>query len=77
MCKFTSVVYRYILVKLEAMTSCPVIIVTIRPGQVGGERGEEVPERPGQNNVVIAVEEEHDDQGRQPNPCNRNMSRDM
>lgn len=37
-----------------------VVVVTVGPGQHGGQRGEEVVEGPGQEHVVVAVDEEHD-----------------
>ena len=39
-------------------------VVTAVPGQVRGEGGKEVVEGPGQDHVVVAVEEEHDDGAR-------------
>jgi len=46
------------------MLSSPVIIVTFGPRELTRERREEISERPGQNNVVVTVEEEDNDQGR-------------
>ena len=48
----------------DTMLSSPVIIVTFGPRELTRERREEISERPGQNNVVVTVEEEDNDQGR-------------
>ena len=45
------------------------VVVALLPGQLGGEGGEEVVEGPGEDDVVVAVEEEHDDTGGQADAC--------
>ena len=43
------------------------VMATVLPRQLSGEGCEEVVEGPGQDHVVVAVEEEHDDAGCQTN----------
>ena len=47
MYKVASVVHWYLHVKLEAMVGGPVVVITVCPGQVGREGGEEITECPG------------------------------
>lgn len=46
-------------------------MVTRFPGQLGGERRKHVVESPGQNDVVVAIEEKDDETGGQTDACVR------
>jgi len=45
-----------------AMLSGPVGIA-VRPGELTRERGEEITKRPCQDDIVVAVQEEHNNKG--------------